>query len=98
MPAKDIYLTASFCINTVKEISRVNIIVFPNPARNNFTVRSNEMIKQIRLVNISGQVIKDVAVNDLSTDINVSNLHPGVYFLQIHTAATIITERVKITR
>ncbi len=98
MPAKDITLTASFCINTVKEISRVNIIVFPNPTHNNFTVRSNEMIKQIRLVSIGGQVVKDMAVNELSTDINVSNLHPGVYFIQIHTAGSIITERVQITR
>jgi len=76
----------------------VELTIFPNPARDKFTVESNDIIEHIRLIKISGQVVINIAVNALHSEINISNLQPGVYFMQIHTAESVITERVQIAR
>ncbi len=76
----------------------VELSVFPNPARDKFTVESSEMIKQIKIIDISGQTVKDMAVGGLRSEISVNNLKAGVYFMQIHTKQSIITERVQIAR
>ncbi len=76
----------------------VELKVFPNPARDKFTVESSEMIKQVRLIDISGQVVKEVFVDALRSEINVSNLHTGVYFMQIQTAEKVITKHVQVAR
>jgi len=99
MPAKDITLIAEFSIcNIVKENPEINVKIFPNPARDVFTVESSEMIKQIRLISISGQVVMDVDVGTFNTKLNISNLHTGVYFMQINSANSVISERVQIAR
>ncbi len=98
MPAKDIKLTAFFSHISVKEITAVEVKVFPNPARDMFTVESSEMINHVRLIDISGQVVKEIAADALSTNINVNTLNTGVYFLQIHTGKNVITKRVQIAR
>ncbi len=76
--------------------SGVRLKIFPNPARNKFTVESSEMIKQVRLINIGGQIIKDMVVDALRIEINVRNLQTGVYVMQIHTANNMITERIQV--
>ncbi len=97
MPDADITLTANFLHISVKEIHAVEINVYPNPARDEFKVESSEMIKQIRLISISGQVIMNVDVGTLNHKLNVSNLRSGVYFMEIHTAEDVVTKRVQIS-
>ncbi len=98
MPAEDITLTVVFFDVSVEEIPVVDVKVFPNPANNEFIVESSEMINQIRLISINGQVIKDIGVDAMSTEISVHNLRTGIYFMQIHSANSVITERVQIIR
>ncbi len=99
MPASDVELTANFQdVTSVEKHDVTDITVFPNPTREKFTVKSNEMIKQIRLIDISGQIIKDIPLNTLNSTIKVNNLKSGIYFLEVQTEQKVITERVKITR
>ncbi len=99
MPSEDVIITANFeLVESVPDIASADIKVFPNPARDKFYVESNEMIKKISVIDISGQVIKHVAVDALNTEINVSNIHAGIYFIQIHSDVSVITKRVQITR
>jgi len=77
-------------------VENAELSVFPNPARDKLTVRSNEMIKQIRLFDISGQTVKNITVNDLRIKINISNLETGIYVIQVHTARNVINKRVRI--
>ena len=82
----------------IEEIDGFTVSVFPNPANDKFTLEANEVITQIKLFNINGQIVKDFAVNDLRTEVEVNNLRPGVYLLQIHTENSVITERVQVSR
>ncbi len=98
MPEMDITLTANFMYISVEDIAKVELSVYPNPTRDKFYVESSEMIKQIRLIDISGQVVKEIAVDGLNTEINVNNLRAGVYFIQIYSGDSVITMRVQVTR
>ena len=85
--------------DTFVDSHRDNMLnVFPNPASSKFTVTSDQIIKHIRLINISGQVVKDIPVNSLQTEIYVDNLHTGIYFVQIQTNDGVKTMRMQISR
>ena len=99
MPGEDVSLTANFQdVTAITEAEEVELSVYPNPAKNNFTVKSNELINEVKLISISGQVVKIIVVDALETEFNVSNLKEGIYLLQIHTNEGVITERVQISR
>ncbi len=75
---------------------KVKLSVFPNPTRDIFNIESNEKIKEITMIDIKGQVIRSIPLNSLTSEINVSNISPGIYFMEIQTAEKVITKRVKI--
>ncbi len=82
----------------VDEQEEVKLSVFPNPTRDKFNVESSEMIRQVRLLDISGQLILNENVDGTHTEVNVHSLRAGIYFMQIHTAENVMTKRVQIIR
>ncbi|MBS4016401.1 MAG: T9SS type A sorting domain-containing protein [Candidatus Latescibacteria bacterium] len=99
MPAKDVILTANFdWVGFVNNQEILDIKIFPNPARNEFNVVSNEMIKSIKVININGLVVKNASVNDQIAILNVQNINTGVYFVQIYTESGTTTKRLLIIR
>ncbi len=100
MPAGDVELTANFNEDdtSLEEPAAVDINIFPNPTRNKFTVESSEKIVHIRLIDVTGNVIKDKAADGLSYELNVHGLQTGIYFIEIHTDISVLTKMVQITR
>ncbi len=83
---------------TVAEISS-SLNVFPNPASSKFTIESNQTIRQVKLIHVSGKVVKDIVLGvTTNIDINVSTLNTGIYFMQIHTNESVHTKQVQIMR
>ncbi|WP_304141327.1 T9SS type A sorting domain-containing protein [Mesoflavibacter zeaxanthinifaciens] len=60
--------------NTVK--------LYPNPATEVVNIKTNQTIKNVRVFNVNGQKVLDI-VNQ--SQINISNLPTGMYFLNINT-------------
>ncbi|SFM99860.1 Por secretion system C-terminal sorting domain-containing protein [Chryseobacterium oleae] len=54
--------------------------VYPNPATNDVNVSAKKKITEIRLIDISGKVMKTVKN---ASQINISEYHSGMYFLEI---------------
>lgn len=65
----------------VKELIRIS----PNPASEKIVINLSEpsSISEIELVNISGQVLKKVNSIQFTTELNISHLQAGVYYLRI---------------
>jgi hypothetical protein len=66
-----------------------NLLLYPNPAKNSFSVslaQGTGQIQSIELYDVIGEKVKTAASNN-SSDVNVdvSNLSAGVYFVQINT-------------
>jgi hypothetical protein len=60
------------------------VVVYPNPVRNVLRWQSSVAVEQIRIYNLSGQQVKYVA--SPGTQVNVSDLPAGLYFVRIITA------------
>ena len=64
-----------------------NFEMFPNPANDIVTIRSEVAFEEVRMLDLNGRLVKISAVNgDKVAVLNVSDLNSGVYFLEIKTA------------
>lgn len=56
---------------------------YPNPVKNSLFISNNSVIENIEITSILGQKMMSIKVNDLQTELNISELSNGVYFLKI---------------
>ncbi len=82
------------------EISKENglIRVYPNPAKNNIVIETNDISDQVTLsvTNIHGQEILSQNIKGLKTEVQISNFTSGVYFVKIFSAKGISTGKFVI--
>jgi len=58
------------------------IEIFPNPTTDKLTIEINSSyIQKISICNLTGKLIKTISCNNSNLEIDVSNLSPGIYFL-----------------
>ena len=69
-------------------------IMFPNPATDVLYIDSKNEILSINVVNTAGQMVYSESVNMLKTQLDVNNLQPGIYFVQVETANGISTQKI----
>ena len=81
----DIFL-AKLCSSTgITEINSENTInIFPNPAIDNLTIETPQK-SEIEILNIEGQIIKSISVNNNHTSIDISSFARGMYFVKVKT-------------
>lgn len=74
--------------NSQIEEASIAFDIFPNPANAmvNIESTSNELIKEINVNNINGQLMKTVSdIDVMNYKLDVSDLSGGIYFLEIRT-------------
>jgi hypothetical protein len=83
----NIYIDDIRIYNRQKVLSNISgyVKVFPNPFDEHININKNESfnILPYRVLNIFGQQIMSGQLKDQTTNLNVSNLSSGVYFLQV---------------
>jgi uncharacterized protein YacL (UPF0231 family) len=78
----------------MEELSGNNVLVCPNPAQNQLFIQTEDIINRVSVINIAGQTIMNMDVNDYkSTSLNVSGLSSGVYLVQIETSSDFTIKR-----
>jgi Secretion system C-terminal sorting domain len=60
-----------------------NLNYFPNPVKNSLTISNDTLIDSIEVSSILGQQILSQKVNSLQTEINLSTLSNGIYFVKV---------------
>lgn len=84
---KMIEIDGSFEYSEIKKVSFFSsnsIDVFPNPAKDKFTINSKVAIKGIKLVNTFGQIVATFKnINTGITQLTVNDLKKGIYIMQI---------------
>jgi hypothetical protein len=96
-PPTDI-LVSTITTTTGLTAATTYVNVFPNPAKTNLNIQSNDEIQSLRLYNLAGQEIQSVQVQNLSTQLNIQHLAQGVYILKVQTTQGIQTQKVQIVR
>jgi hypothetical protein len=87
---------AHTAVNDITGQSAIHL--FPNPAKEVITIASDIAIKQIKLVNLTGQLLLDLQVNGTEIQIDISAYINGLYFIQIETSDEFITTKRLIIR
>ena len=66
--------------------------IYPNPVTSQLTIDTEEKIGSVTILNTTGRIVK--TVTNASKTVDVSNLMPGVYFVQVHTENGLVSKKV----
>jgi hypothetical protein len=76
-----------------QQLEEQKIQVYPNPCSSKIFIKSDELsIHQIEIYNQLGQRVKNVSQN--LTELDISTLEKGVYFMTLHLNNNIITKKI----
>jgi predicted esterase len=86
-------------IGTVPPQNQVTI--WPNPAKNKIFIKANKEIREIKITDVSGSVLRDFPVIHLKTkqtiSINTEGLTTGIYFIKLKTEnGNLLTQKLAI--
>jgi hypothetical protein len=91
-------MTTSDIIHVNRTIEN-NIIVYPNPTKDAFTINSNNEILNVKIVDIQGSIVYNQnQVLHKVVLIDLSNLREGMYYAQIETETGISIERISVIK
>jgi hypothetical protein len=81
----------------VNSFTESNIMMYPNPAKNQVTIsidNTNEVIENINIIDMLGkQVIRLNKVNEVTKLIDITSLNTGIYFVEIETQSKLYVKR-----
>ena len=84
---------------SIADVDELGMAIYPNPSDGIFTVRAEELIEQIRITNLHGQVVREMhGVDANEKQIRANDLQPGVYMIQVNTAKGQVTSRIVISQ
>ncbi|MGC8803939.1 MAG: T9SS type A sorting domain-containing protein [Bacteroidales bacterium] len=81
---------------TTTAISHVGtaISLYPNPVSDILNLRSSAQIFQVTVYNITGQALSTYKLSSNDAQLDLSNLNPGIYFINAKTANGQIIQRI----
>jgi hypothetical protein len=82
----------------VPVITPGTLSIYPNPARDILHIVSGETIREVRMVDMLGQVVYSFNVQDQRHELNVGGFRNGIYFVQVLTAKGLTTQRIQIVK
>ena len=71
-----------------------HVTIYPNPIKENLTVKLTTPFEQIEILNLLGQVVHTSTVNDQEFVINVADYKSGVYFIRLNGKSGIATKKI----
>ncbi len=78
------------------EQNDIHLKIYPNPAKEKFTITSDEDMTAVEIVNTQGAIVKMVALPEMvrSKSINISGFTDGLYLIRIHTGNNTYTKKL----
>ena len=67
----------------IDEVEAADIVLYPNPATSNVTLRGVEAGSQVSVVDMNGRMVRDFKAANDNVRIDVSNLAKGAYFVRV---------------
>jgi len=75
-----------------------NIVISPNPANSQFTVKNYENGTQLSIISISGELIKTIILYGSNQSIPIEELSNGVYIVQLNRYGQIHNKKLVISK
>ena len=90
------YLYINYTVG-VNEQTEGDVSIFPNPTTSRFTVEG-QGLNHVTVYNLMGQKVYEMACQDESVDINLSDVESGIYMVRISTNNGEVTKRITVIR
>jgi len=101
-PSQDTVINTKWVVKSVGENEDVNtqiqirsssaFSVYPNPAKNNITIRTGEDIQDISIFTLNG--VKLISTNN--KQVNIENLSSGIYLIKVQTTTNNYLQKILI--
>lgn len=78
---------------SIQDFETLTVKLYPNPVSDIVTIESETRIESVTLFNTLGQAVKTIPINAYNSQIDMSTLHAGLYFIK--TTSTTGTEAIK---
>ncbi|MBT3747474.1 MAG: T9SS type A sorting domain-containing protein [Bacteroidetes bacterium] len=92
----DILKQVMYNTSGIEDLSLDPVLVYPNPARNQFTI-DGVILGKIKVINLEGQIVLDQKITGKTT-IQTTGLDAGVYIIQIDSEEGSKTQKLFINR
>jgi hypothetical protein len=89
-------MEGSETLTGVDQVVFEELLIFPNPAKDEVNISINSLMGNVKITNNIGQVMYDQPVDASSVKINTNNFQSGIYFIEIQTETGVITEKLVI--
>ncbi len=83
-------------VETTRGNSIMNTTVFPNPATNNITIATEVEFGTIRILNLLGQEINSYSIQSNSTNLDITELNEGIYFISVESGEQKVVKKLKV--
>jgi hypothetical protein len=77
-------------------LANAEFIYYPNPVSDLLTIRAQNSIERINMINVMGQTVLEIRPNTVETDIDMQALGSGTYFAQVTIAG--VTNIIKVLK
>jgi hypothetical protein len=74
----------------------VDLLLNPNPARESVNILSDQLIKSVTIINLTGKEILRQTIHERSAVVNTSTIDPGLYLVRIELENRIVVKRLLI--
>ena len=67
----------------MNEQATIEAVIYPNPTNDVFTIRTQEGISQVQVMDVTGRILINQTVNGSQTIISTQNCPAGVYLVNL---------------
>lgn len=81
-----VYVKQATSVEILQNPSKQGLIIYPNPAESMLNINFNNELTNnvnIEIIDITGKIVKKIQTDDLSNNLDVSNLPSGLYAVQV---------------
>lgn len=70
-------------LDNISDISNDQLKIYPNPAFNMVHISMDQIIEDVEIINLSGQVVYQSSVSSNEIDVNIGSLQSGIYIIKV---------------
>ncbi|NLO69949.1 MAG: T9SS type A sorting domain-containing protein [Porphyromonadaceae bacterium] len=82
----------------IANLSAKSLNIYPNPNNGIFSIQHEGSAEQIKVFNTLGEQAYSLVFPDVNEKINISNQPGGIYFVNIHTRAGVLTKKIILNK
>jgi nucleoid-associated protein YgaU len=75
-------------------LDNTNVIVYPNPAKDQLTVAAGTKMSRIEFVTVAGQTVFTHTVNNTTATLQLAGISSGMYFVKVYSETGVAVKQV----